>query len=129
MTTSNKTTTDIDKLAGEKIHELRLAMGLSREQLAGKIDVTHQQLYKYEKGDNRITLGRMVLIAKALKRPISYFIEDEQYWSVTESGSIEAYYGCSLHSSYSEALEVCRRLSGIEDGILLNRKWRNRYGR
>ncbi len=75
MPRGNELTESVDLIIGMKIHELRIAMGLSRMQLAAKIDVTHQQLQKYEKGQNRITLGRMVEIAKALNKPISYFFD------------------------------------------------------
>lgn len=63
----------VDTAIGLKVAELRIASGLSREQLASHIGVTHQQLQKYEKGTNRITLGRMVEIAHALGEPIEYF--------------------------------------------------------
>ncbi len=65
----------IDRLVGHRIHELRISMGLSRQQLAWQIGITHQQLQKYEKGTNRISVGRLVSIAKALKKPIGYFLE------------------------------------------------------
>jgi transcriptional regulator with XRE-family HTH domain len=65
----------IDRYVGERIYSLRLAQGLSRQQLSKIIGVTHQQLQKYEKGTNRISVGRLVLIAKALSKDISYFFE------------------------------------------------------
>jgi transcriptional regulator with XRE-family HTH domain len=65
----------IDKYIGNKILSLRLALGLSRDQLAKKIDVTQQQLQKYEKGTNRISVSRLVVIAKALSQGVSYFYE------------------------------------------------------
>ncbi|HJD56158.1 MAG TPA: helix-turn-helix domain-containing protein [Rickettsia endosymbiont of Pyrocoelia pectoralis] len=65
----------IDSFIGKKIYSLRLAKGLSRQQLAEVIDVTHQQLQKYEKAINRISVGRLVLIAEALDRNIDYFFE------------------------------------------------------
>jgi transcriptional regulator with XRE-family HTH domain len=65
----------IDQFIGEKIYSLRLAKGLSRQQLSEVIGVTHQQLQKYEKGSNRISVGRLVLIAKALEKDIIYFYE------------------------------------------------------
>lgn len=43
--------------------------------------------------------------------------EDKPYWRVAKNGSIEAYYGCSLHESYSDALDVCRELAHISDGV------------
>lgn len=66
---------EIDKFVGSKIYSLRLAKGLSRQQLAEVIGVTHQQLQKYEKGYNRISVGRLVLIAKALHTDVTHFYE------------------------------------------------------
>lgn len=66
---------EVDKHVGGKILSLRLAYGLSRTQLAKKLDVTQQQLQKYEKGTNRISASRLVVIAKALSKDISYFYE------------------------------------------------------
>ncbi len=65
----------VDQFIGGKIYSLRLAKGLSRQQLAEVIKVTHQQLQKYEKGINRISIGRLVLIAKALDKNIDYFYQ------------------------------------------------------
>ncbi len=76
MARKNELTDKIDAVLGTRIQELRMAMGLSRQQLATRINVTHQQLQKYEKGTNRISAGRLATIAKALRKPISYFFED-----------------------------------------------------
>ncbi len=76
MARKNPYTENIDKIAGMLIYELRLSKGWSRQRLANKIEVTHQQLQKYEKGANRISFGRLCLIAKILKKPISYFSND-----------------------------------------------------
>jgi transcriptional regulator with XRE-family HTH domain len=66
----------VDKFIGDKIYQLRLANGFSRQQLAEMIGVTHQQLQKYEKGTNRIAAGRLLLISKALNKPVSYFYSE-----------------------------------------------------
>lgn len=65
----------IDKFIGNNIYSQRLAKGLSRQQLSNVIGVTHQQLAKYEKGKNRISVGRLMLISRALGKNISYFYE------------------------------------------------------
>lgn len=75
MARKNDYIEEIDKFIGNKIYSLRLAKGLSRQQLSKVIGVTHQQLQKYEKGNNRISVGRLVLISKALDKNISYFYE------------------------------------------------------
>ena len=66
---------NIDKSIGHKIYSLRLAKGLSRQQLSKVIGVTHGQLQKYEKGSNRVSASKLALIAKALDRQIPYFYE------------------------------------------------------
>lgn len=76
MVRKNDYIQEVDQFVGEKIYSLRLAKGLSRQQLAEVIGVTHQQLQKYEKGTNRISVGRLVLIAKALGKTVNYFYED-----------------------------------------------------
>ena len=76
MARKNEFTVKADKTIGLRIQELRLARGLSREQLAKKIGVTHQQLQKYEKAINRISVGRLVLIANALDKNVEFFFED-----------------------------------------------------
>lgn len=77
MARHSELTRAIDKIVGERIHVLRISSGLSRQQLGDKIGVTHQQLQKYEKGTNRVSCGRMAVIANALKKPISYFFDEE----------------------------------------------------
>ena len=80
MAKKSEFTDNIDKNIGAKIHELRIASGLSRYQLAEKIGVTHQQLQKYEKGTNRISCGRMLSISIALNKPVAFFFDGcEEY--------------------------------------------------
>ena len=66
---------NIDKSIGHKIYSLRLAKGLSRQQLSKVIGVSHGQLQKYEKGSKRVSASKLALIAKALDRQIPYFYE------------------------------------------------------
>jgi len=82
-----KITNEVDKHIGEKIRSLRISSGLSRAQLAKEIDVAHQQLYKYEKGTNRVSASRLALIAKALSKNVSYFyktLSDDNEAMVTQ---------------------------------------------
>ncbi len=75
MVKTNDYISKIDKLIGQRIYSLRLAKGLSRQQLSKAIEVTHQQLQKYEIGSNRIPIGRLIFIAKALDKNIGYFYD------------------------------------------------------
>lgn len=75
MGRKNEFIAEVDKFIGGKIYSLRLAKGLSRQQLSTVIGVTHQQLQKYEKGVNRISVGRLILIAKAMGKSLEYFYQ------------------------------------------------------
>jgi transcriptional regulator with XRE-family HTH domain len=76
MSKKNDFIDTVNRVIGDKIFNLRINKGLSREQLAADIGVTNQQLHKYEKGSNRISVGRFLLIATALKKDPSFFLKD-----------------------------------------------------
>lgn len=76
MARSSKEVDTFNKFIGNKIFSLRLGKGISRHELSKSIGVTHQQLQKYEKGENRISAGRLILIAKALNVLPAYFYEN-----------------------------------------------------
>ena len=75
MAKKNDFISKVDVHVGRKIAEIRLAFGLTREDIASKIGVTHQQIAKYEKGENRISIGRLILIAGIFGKTPSYFYE------------------------------------------------------
>ncbi len=67
----------IEKI-GKRILILRKKKGLSREELAFRIGVCPQQLFKYEIGENRITVDRLILVALALDlKIINFFSVDD----------------------------------------------------
>jgi transcriptional regulator with XRE-family HTH domain len=66
---------DIDRHVGARLRERRVMLGLSQQQLAELIGVTFQQAYKYERGINRVTSGRLYEIAQALDVDIGYFFD------------------------------------------------------
>ncbi|NEI71016.1 helix-turn-helix domain-containing protein [Rhizobium lusitanum] len=61
----------VDVTVGANVRRIRVAMGLSQEKLAEQLGVTFQQVQKYEKGTNRISASRLVLIAGALRVDIN----------------------------------------------------------
>jgi transcriptional regulator with XRE-family HTH domain len=66
---------DIDRHVGARIRERRIMLGLTLHQMAELIGLTYQQAYKYEKGVNRVSSGRLYRIAQALDVDIGYFFE------------------------------------------------------
>jgi len=68
----------IDRVVGSKVQQLRLSQGMSRQDLGDILGITHQQLQKYEKGVNRITVSRLADIAQALGVSVVYFFEGNE---------------------------------------------------
>ena len=54
----------------------RLALGLTQTKVAQAINVTFQQIQKYEKGTNGISSLRIMQLSNFLKVPVLYFFED-----------------------------------------------------
>ena len=61
---------------GSKLKLRRLALGLTQTKVAKAINVTFQQIQKYEKGTNGVSSMRLLQLSNYLKVPISYFFED-----------------------------------------------------
>src|SRR4029079_17273238 len=65
----------VDTHVGTKVKTRRLMLGLSQDDLAKAIGLTFQQVQKYERGTNRISVSRLVDISRALKAPFDYFLD------------------------------------------------------
>ena len=68
--------TNFNRHLGTKLRMRRLALGLTQTKVAQAINVTFQQIQKYEKGTNGISSLRIMQLANFLKVPIVYFFED-----------------------------------------------------
>ena len=61
---------------GAKLRMRRLSLGLTQTKVAQAINVTFQQIQKYEKGTNGVSSSRLLQLAVFLKVPVNYFYED-----------------------------------------------------
>lgn len=99
----------IDQHVGERIRLRRTELGLTQEQLANALDVSYQQIQKYETGANRISAGRIFEIARKLDVDISYFFDglsqdDEGAAAPLEHGGRQR-----------SAIELVRKFAQIKD--------------
>lgn len=69
---------ELDQALGRRIRAHRQALGLTQTDLAQRIDVTYQQLMKYEHGESQVSPGRLVMIAEALKLDAAQLLEEAQ---------------------------------------------------
>jgi len=80
---------------GAKLRMRRLALGLTQTKVANAINVTFQQIQKYEKGTNGISSLRLMQLANFLKIPVIYFFED-----------YPGYLNLSVDSEKTEAIDL-----------------------
>ena len=73
---------------GKKLRIRRLSLGLTQTKVAQAINVTFQQIQKYEKGTNGVSSNRLMQLAQFLKVPIIYFFEDYKDFKDIDSTGI-----------------------------------------
>ena len=76
---------NFNKHLGNKLKLRRLALGLTQTKVAKAINVTFQQIQKYEKGTNGVSSTRLLQIANFLNVPVVYFFEDFKDYNPKEN--------------------------------------------
>lgn len=64
-----------DAHVGARVRMRRMMLKMSQTQLGDGLQLTFQQVQKYEKGTNRISASRLQQIALVLQVPIPFFFE------------------------------------------------------
>lgn len=64
-----------DKIIGENIRTARRAVGWSLDDLGAKINLSGQQVSKYETGDDRVRASTLGKIAKVFGKPVAEFYQ------------------------------------------------------
>ena len=82
---------NFNKHLGSKLRMRRLALGLTQTKVAQAINVTFQQIQKYEKGTNGVSSIRLLQLSNYLKVPINYFFEDFSEYLINAEKSQEGH--------------------------------------
>ena len=82
---------NFNKHLGYKLKLRRLALGLTQTKVAKAINVTFQQIQKYEKGTNGVSSIRLLQLSNYLKVPINYFFEDYSEYLINIERSKEGH--------------------------------------
>jgi len=82
---------NFNKHLGNKLKLRRLALSLTQTKVAKAINVTFQQIQKYEKGTNGVSSIRLLQLANYLKVPVNYFFEDFPEYSINIEKSQEGH--------------------------------------
>ena len=70
-----RTGSPIDAHVALRLKAARVSAGLSQENAAAHIELTFQQLQKYEHATNRISAGKLALLADLYGKPVSWFFD------------------------------------------------------
>lgn len=98
---------EVDSVVGERIRRRRILTGLTQDQLGDALGVSYQQIQKYETGANRVSAGRLYLLAARLDVEPGWFFEGLG----DSSQDVED----DLQSSSRFAIECVRSLTRIRD--------------
>ena len=98
---------NFNKHLGSKLKLRRLALGLTQTKVAKAINVTFQQIQKYEKGTNGVSSIRLLQLSNYLKVPINYFFEDFSEYLVNLEKSHEGH----LNINYNFLVKLYSELS------------------
>jgi transcriptional regulator with XRE-family HTH domain len=78
----------IDSHVGDRVRIARSTQGVSRADLAKLLNISVQQMQKYEMGTNRLKAGQLYEISVMLQLPIQFFFElDDEISSLVDEVS------------------------------------------
>ena len=100
---------------GKKLRMRRLSLGLTQTKVANAINVTFQQIQKYEKGTNGVSSSRLMQLVMFLKVPVNYFYEDY----IDNKGSEVSPVDNNTDLNYSFLVKIFTKLSQVEKGKVL----------
>ena len=84
MVNSNNKIHHVDLHVGKKLKQKRVEKGISQDDLASSVNLTFQQVQKYEKATNRISASKLYDFAKFLGTDIQYFFEEINDYTTPE---------------------------------------------
>lgn len=94
---------DIDKRVGKRIQQCRKENEYTVAQLSEKIELSAQTISRYERGENKINLEHLTLIATTLQTPVSWFlIDEEQSYSVVTPNKLSEHNEKYLYTNQSD---------------------------
>ena len=112
-----------DKHVGARVRMRRMMLGMSQEKLGDALDLTFQQVQKYEKGTNRIGASRLQQISNILQVPVAFFFEGAPGASGRADGLGEAPSPAYVSDflATSDGLSLTKAFMRIEDSKLRRR--------
>lgn len=97
----------VDVHVGKRLKQIRTLRRMSQTDVAKRLDLSFQQIQKYEIGSNRIAASRLFELSRILDVPTSYFFE-----GLTDADSPQR---------NDRGLDIVNALAAIEDEKIKSR--------
>jgi transcriptional regulator with XRE-family HTH domain len=107
---------------GNKIRLLREEKGLSQENLASALDITQSNYARLEKDDNRLSVPRLIVIAKTLETTVTELVGEKANTVVNQNHNNEAI--TYLHANFQADKE---HIQTLKDEIEYLKKMVDRF--
>ena len=107
---------------GNKIRLLREEKGLSQENLASALDITQSNYARLEKDDNRLSVPRLIVIAKTLETTVTELVGEKANTVVNQNHNNEAV--TYLHANFKADKE---HIQTLKDEIEYLKKMVDRF--
>jgi transcriptional regulator with XRE-family HTH domain len=107
----------VDRHVGARLRMRRVLVGMTQEKLGDALNITFQQIQKYEKGANRIGASRLQQLARILQVPPAFFFEGAPSEGTPAAGFAEPDGGSYVVDflSTTEGLQLNRAFALIRD--------------
>lgn len=83
---AESTPSPVDVHVGARIRQRRTALGLSQEKLGDALNLTFQQIQKYERGANRVGASRLYDLCRVFDVTADYFFAGLPEFDAIETG-------------------------------------------
>jgi transcriptional regulator with XRE-family HTH domain len=106
---------DADRFVAGRIRQRRRELSMNQRDFAKALGVSLQQVHKYETGTNRVSAGRLYVMADTLGVSVDYFYPPSALRGHGEDGKRDAGDLVRLVSSLTDAAhrDTVRRLCGL----------------
>lgn len=111
---------EIDEEVGRHIRTLRLAAGHSLAELGTRLEVSYQQVQKYESGDNRLSAVKLQQIAGIYGVSVQYFFGDIEPRETEFAELLMEVTGPAVTAAGRQKLQLVRFFLSIPDSGVRN---------
>lgn len=105
----------VDKNVGQRLKMRRIMLGLTQQDIGKAVNVSIQQIQKYEKASNRISSGKLYAFAKLLDVPINFFFNDTENDFQTTDLDQNSKSTYTKEIPENELLKIVKAYSSIKD--------------